>query len=216
MRNGRTRSAALALAAACLGACGASTTGADNSPNVVVEPQDAQVAPLGTVSFSATVTGTADTTVIWSVQEGTPGGSITSAGLYTAPAALGTFHVVAAARADPAIRGTAAVNVVTAPALAVATAALPDGAVGSAYSPTLTATGGTTPYAWAVTAGSLPAGLTLAASTGVVSGTPTAVGGSSFTVEVTDSAGDGPKSFSPEAVRVHMARLLSGPRLAAR
>ncbi len=49
----------------------------------------------GSLSFLATVKGVANTTVTWSVQEGTTGGSITSSGVYTAPNTLGTYHVVA-------------------------------------------------------------------------------------------------------------------------
>jgi hypothetical protein len=71
--------------------------------------------------------------------------------------------------------------------LAVSTASLPDGAVGSPYNQSLVATGGTAPYTWVVATGTLPAGLTLN-TTGVISGTPTAAGSSSFTVRVTDSA----------------------------
>jgi Putative Ig domain len=71
--------------------------------------------------------------------------------------------------------------------LSIATSTLSNATEGSAYSATLTATGGTTPYAWSIASGSLPAGLTLAASTGVISGTPTAAGTSTFTVKVTDS-----------------------------
>lgn len=51
----------------------------------------------------------------------------------------------------------------------------------------LAATGGTPPYAWSVSAGSLPAGITLG-SDGKLSGTPTGTGTSSFTVQATDSA----------------------------
>ena len=61
---------------------------------------------------------------------------------------------------------------------------LPAGTAGSAYSQTLAASGGTPPYSWSVTAGTLPAGLTLS-SAGVLSGTPSAAGTSNFTVQVT-------------------------------
>ena len=71
--------------------------------------------------------------------------------------------------------------------LAVSTTSLANGAVGSAYSQTLSATGGTSPYTWTVSAGTLPAGLSLSAG-GVISGTPTAAATSSFTVGATDSA----------------------------
>src|SRR3546814_13669416 len=65
-------------------------------------------------------------------------------------------------------------------------AALRDGAVGTAYAQTLSASGGTAPYTFSVTAGSLPAGLSLA-SDGTLSGTPTASGASAFTVEARDT-----------------------------
>jgi hypothetical protein len=73
------------------------------------------------------------------------------------------------------------------PPLAVTTTSLADGSVGSAYSESLTATGGTTPYTWTVSVGTLPAGLSLGAD-GVISGTPATAGTSSFTVSVSDSA----------------------------
>ncbi|MCX6874843.1 MAG: putative Ig domain-containing protein, partial [Verrucomicrobia bacterium] len=61
---------------------------------------------------------------------------------------------------------------------------LPSGVKGTAYSQTLAATGGTTPYAWTIAAGTLPAGLSLSTA-GVLSGTPTAAVVASFTVKVT-------------------------------
>jgi len=73
-------------------------------------------------------------------------------------------------------------------ALSVSTTTLPNGTVGVAYSQTLAATGGTSPYTWAVTVGTLPAGLTLAGATGVISGTPTTAATSTFTVTVTDAS----------------------------
>ena len=72
--------------------------------------------------------------------------------------------------------------------LNISTVSLLDGTVGAAYSQTLTATGGTAPYTWAVTGGVLPPPLVLAAGTGIISGTPTTSGIFSFIVTVTDSA----------------------------
>jgi len=69
----------------------------------------------------------------------------------------------------------------------ITTTALPNGTQNASYSSTLAATGGTTPYTWFIVAGSLPAGLTLGTSSGVISGTPTGTGTSNFTVQVTDA-----------------------------
>src|SRR3546814_13003045 len=71
---------------------------------------------------------------------------------------------------------------INASTITLSPAALPDGAVGTAYAQTLSASGGTAPYTFSVTAGSLPAGLCLA-SDGTLSGTPTARGATAFTVE---------------------------------
>ncbi|PPU58862.1 hemagglutinin [Xanthomonas codiaei] len=68
----------------------------------------------------------------------------------------------------------------------VAPASLPAATAGTAYSQNLSASGGTAPYTYAITAGALPAGLTLSSS-GVLSGTPTASGAFNFTVTATDS-----------------------------
>lgn len=57
---------------------------------------------------------------------------------------------------------------------------------GASYSQSITASGGTGPYSFAVTSGSLPAGMTLS-SVGLLSGTPTTVGSYSFTVTATDA-----------------------------
>ena len=57
------------------------------------------------------MTGTANTTVTWSVAEGSAGGSVTTAGLYTAPGTTGTYHVVVASQAAPTVTATATVTV---------------------------------------------------------------------------------------------------------
>jgi hypothetical protein len=65
----------------------------------------------------------------------------------------------------------------------------PSGTVNVAYTTTLSSSGGTAPYSFSLTSGSLPAGLTLAAATGVISGTPTLSGTSIFTGQVQDASG---------------------------
>ncbi|HEX9849184.1 Ig domain-containing protein [Candidatus Deferrimicrobium sp.] len=86
------------------------------------------------------------------------------------------------------------VNAAEAPT--ISTVSLPAGAVDTAYSQTLAATGGTTPYSWSVSAGTLPAGLSLSA-TGVLDGMPTAEGTSTFTVRVEGANGaSSTKDFS--------------------
>jgi len=72
--------------------------------------------------------------------------------------------------------------------LSISTTTLSDATVGNAYSATLQAAGGLAPYSWSISTGSLPTGLTLAPSTGIISGTPTTSGTFTFTVKVTDSS----------------------------
>ena len=88
--------------------------------------------------------------------------------------------------------------------LTVATTSLPNAERAVAYSATLVATGGDDDYTWSVTVGSLPTDLSLAA-TGEISGTPTVVGTSNFTVEV--ASGDGQTSQQVLSITV------SGPFL---
>ncbi len=71
--------------------------------------------------------------------------------------------------------------------LSITTNSLNDGTVGMAYSQTLAATGGTTPYSWS--SGGLPPGLSLDTSTGVISGMPTSSGTYGFSINVSDAVG---------------------------
>lgn len=71
--------------------------------------------------------------------------------------------------------------------LALSTGAAGTTKVGVAFSQANTATGGVSPYHFTVSAGALPAGVSLDASTGAVSGTPTTAGAFSYAVSVTDS-----------------------------
>jgi hypothetical protein len=76
-------------------------------------------------------------------------------------------------------------------------AVLQGGTTGIAYTETITAQGGTSPYTYAVIGGSLPTGLSLTGSSGLISGTPTVVATSTFTIGVTDANGyTGSQNFS--------------------
>jgi len=76
---------------------------------------------------------------------------------------------------------------VASPTLTISTTSVPHATVGVAYSTAVQVTGGVTPYSFSVTNGALPAGVSLNAGTGVISGTPTAAGTASFTVRVSDT-----------------------------
>lgn len=71
----------------------------------------------------------------------------------------------------------------------VITGHAPNGTIGTAYSFTYGAVGGTPPYTWQIVAGALPPGLTLNTGTGKISGTPTADGSYTWTLRASDGAG---------------------------
>lgn len=82
--------------------------------------------------------------------------------------------------------------------LGITTSTLPSGAASKAYSASLGAQGGKAPYGWTLVSGSLPPGLSLNKSTGVISGTPSSGGLFNFTVKVMDSnvpAGEATKTL---------------------
>ncbi len=81
--------------------------------SVSISPESASVATGGSQTFSATVTGSTNTKVIWSVQEGASGGTITSGGVYTASLTPGTYHIVATSQADPNKSAMAAIDVIS-------------------------------------------------------------------------------------------------------
>lgn len=108
-------------------------------------------------------------------------------------AAGGTYSFTIQASDNSGFTGSRAYSVtIGAPTIVVSPATLPAATVATAYSQAITAGNGTAPYTFAITAGALPAGMTLSAG-GVLSGTPTAGGTYNFVVTATDSStGTGP------------------------
>ncbi len=72
--------------------------------------------------------------------------------------------------------------------VAILTGSLGDGRQGTPYSAALTANGGSGSFTWSLASGTLPSALTLDSLTGTLSGTPTALGTSTFTIRVSDAA----------------------------
>lgn len=93
------------------------------------------------------------------------------------------------------------------PAISLECGDPPSGSVGVPYTHTLVASGGVSPYTFAITAGTLPVGLTLDTATGEISGTPTVNGLYNFTVLITDSYAAGP---DPNTAEVDCSILIEG------
>ena len=165
-------------------------------------------------SYTGALAGTGGTTPYhWSLSGGTlpaglalqPTGAITGT-----PTTLGTstFTVTLKDSATPTAASTTKSFTLTVGPVPVmiTTGLLPFATAGRPYNVQLTATRGVAPYHWSVSVGSLPAGLTLNAKTGVIAGTPTVAGAPvSFTVQVTDSTTPAPTVDTHGTVRVRPA-----------
>ncbi len=101
----------VATSAADASVKGTATVSVQRVVSIQIAPTAVTLPPRGTQTFRATVAGAANTTVTWRVQEGGPGGAIASTGTYTAPAAAGTYHVVATSVADRTATASATVTV---------------------------------------------------------------------------------------------------------
>jgi PKD repeat protein len=157
------------------------------NPTLVVGATQ-QFTATGTYSDSSTLDLTNQVTFASST---TATATISPAGLATAVAA-GTTTISAALGT---VSGSTGLTVSAAP-LTITTTSLPDASAGTVYTATLAATGGTPPYTWSIASGTLPAGLALTSGTGVISGTPTTMGTSTFTVTVTAGAQQASKTLS--------------------
>jgi hypothetical protein len=81
-------------------------------PVLTIFPGSEVLGPNGARFLTARIVGLSDQSVTWSVQEGTTGGTVTSTGLYTAPAATSTYHVVATSVANSSVTATAQITVI--------------------------------------------------------------------------------------------------------
>ncbi|MFN7975876.1 MAG: Ig domain-containing protein [Acidobacteriota bacterium] len=120
-----------------------------------------------------------------------PGLSLATSGrLSGAPTAPGTFTFEVTVLDTAGYCGTRTydLTIATCGAITLSPAALPDASVGVSYAQTISASGGTAPYAFSVAAGTLPPGLVLAPG-GTLSGTPSGTGSFSFTIRAQDSQG---------------------------
>ncbi|MFT3809276.1 MAG: Calx-beta domain-containing protein [Micropepsaceae bacterium] len=118
-----------------------------------------------------------------------PGGiALSTSGLISGtPTAVGAFNFTVTATDGDGNSGLQAYSLaISPPVITVNPGSIPGGQSGVAYNQAFTATGGNTPYSFAVTAGALPAGLSLS-SGGVLSGTPTVDGTFNFTVTASDT-----------------------------
>jgi cyclophilin family peptidyl-prolyl cis-trans isomerase len=141
---------ALAVVWALVGCAGAKPEGISFS----ISPSETIVVAGGRVAFRTTVTGAGDSSATWAVEGGPANGTITSDGVYTAPAVTGRYRVIATSNADPSRTAIATVQVVAAVGITVsgpAGASAPTTGVGSPIQLTANVTGTTnTAATWAV------------------------------------------------------------------
>lgn len=155
---------------------------------VSISPATSSLTSGAKLQFTAFISNTSDTSVQWSANAGW----ISSTGLFTAPAVSGTksVTVTATSNADRNAHASAMINVAASSSgatLAVATSSVADASQGNRYSAALTATGGQPPYQWNIASGSLPRGLALDPTSGIISGIPVAEGTSTFVSQVSDA-----------------------------
>jgi hypothetical protein len=172
------------------------TVGNPSQPSPLSIGGPSALAAVKGAAFTHTVPATGGTPpYTWSIASGAlPGGISLNAAtgvLSGTPTAAGTFGVTIQAtdsRSQTAQKAlTFTVTDTALPPVEITTSTLPSANKGIGFSQQLSASGGKPPYSWAVTTGALPAGLTVASATGVISGTPAVSGQFSFTVTATDS-----------------------------
>jgi hypothetical protein len=176
-------------------------TGTSATYNLIIACQVITVTNPATTSgpagspFSETFTQTgAIGTVTFTLASGTLPTGLTLAPtgvLSGTPTQGGTFPITVTVTDSNGCTGTSAIYnlTITCPTITVTNPSNANGTANSVFSETFTQTGGIAPIAWSLASGTLPAGLTLNPSTGVISGTPTQTGPFPITVTATDANG---------------------------
>jgi uncharacterized protein YjdB len=154
-----------------------------NQISVTLAPNTATIGPGATLQLTAAVRNTSQPAVIWSASRG----SISNTGLFKAPMQKGTVVVTATSAVSQNAKASAIVSV-SSPRLTVLSSTLPNAQIGTSYSATIAAQGGSQPYKWSLSSGSLPKGMALNSATGVISGTVSQAGSFAFIVRVTDAS----------------------------
>jgi hypothetical protein len=188
----------IAAFALLLISCGTRTS--SSTPNPI--PNLTSISPTsalaGSRPITITVTGTSfisSSVVKWkNVSKTTTYVSKTQLTAAIPAADLTTAGTAAVTVTNPAPGGgtssSATFTITAVSPFAIGTTYLPDAYQNTAYNYSVVASGGIAPYAYSITSGSLPGGLTFASSSGLISGTPSSVANdtaSSFTVKATDS-----------------------------
>src|SRR5216110_460704 len=173
------------------GCTGSTSSNPQSPPKITAQPANQTVTAGQSASFSVSATGAAPLSYQWQKNGSAISGATTAT--YSTPPTTSAdngaqFKVMVSNARGSATSNAATLTVTATSSVKITTASLPNGQAQVAYSATLQATGGTTPYTWSVLSGSLPAGLTLTAGSGAISGTPSTAGTSSFTIQVADSA----------------------------
>jgi hypothetical protein len=171
--------------------------------SIVINP----VLTIPTVSLPSGIVGTSysqspvasggATPYTWNHSGGTlPTGLTFNAGVLSGfPTESGTYNFTLTVNDSSSQTANKPFTVVVNTALAITSASLPSGTVGTSYSQSTAASGGTSPYTWAHSGGTLPPGLTFNA--GVLSGSPITAGSYNFTLTVNDSSSQtASKSFT--------------------
>lgn len=191
-----------AVILSCISILGLTGCGGDSGPTPGSLAITTTSLPQGAVNqpYSASLSGSGGTLpYTWSVSPALPAnlslntatGAITGTPT-TQATTTHTFTLSDKSAPSQTVQQTLSLTINAAPAvLAITTTSLPDGTVNVAYNRPVQASGGTPPLTWNIVAGTgnLPSGLQLNTTTGVISGTPTVAGTSSFTVRVADARG---------------------------